>query len=520
MFGRFVKDFLRDESAAVAATYTLSLIPIVAMAGIAYDFAQMASLDTEVQNAADQAALAAATQLTGSSTAIADATNAASNLLENRTLMANDGKPAALAVTGLTFYVTAANAENDSSPTTNSEDARFVRVDIETRQARFTLTPIVGAIFSNDLGASATAGLGSAMCNVPPVMMCNPVENSDPGFDGPANDDPDYYVGRGVRLVSVTSSTPGAGLSPGNFGYIDVAADDSNQLLALKKALGWNSPDGSCIRQTGIDTKPGANTPVTLALNTRFDIYENGGPGGGACPSGGTCSAAKNATKDLVRNQNSSSCRITPQGWKVSDSPYLPDPVTRQQPAAQPIDAMGHPRDICHAIDHTGGDCPMDFVGDGIWDRQAYWAVNYPSLAQPPGYSTMTRYGLYRWELDNWGLVSAARALTGGGNPPTDHNAPVCDASGGIDPNDVPPGIDRRTFPVALVNCLAEEVKGKSEGVNVIKWLNVFLVEPSLNRQRTQNQDVYVEIVSVNELGNNDGGQVAVIRRDKPYLLK
>ena len=88
---QFIRDFLRNGDGAVAASYALALTGLVAVIGVGFDYAQLGTLDTELQNAADQAALAAATQLDGTSTAITRATTAASSLVVNRSLMANDG---------------------------------------------------------------------------------------------------------------------------------------------------------------------------------------------------------------------------------------------------------------------------------------------------------------------------------------------------------------------------------------------------------------------------------------------
>ena len=52
-----------DNSGAVAPTVALSLIALIAVGGVAFDYARLATMDTELQNAADQAALAAASQL-------------------------------------------------------------------------------------------------------------------------------------------------------------------------------------------------------------------------------------------------------------------------------------------------------------------------------------------------------------------------------------------------------------------------------------------------------------------------
>ena len=53
------KSLSRSTSGAVAPTVALSLFALIATSGIAFDYARMAAMDTELQNAADQAALAA-----------------------------------------------------------------------------------------------------------------------------------------------------------------------------------------------------------------------------------------------------------------------------------------------------------------------------------------------------------------------------------------------------------------------------------------------------------------------------
>src|SRR5688500_4878478 len=91
-----------DKRAAVAPTVALSLFALVGVGGIAFDYARLATLDTELQNAADQAALAAATQLDQQTDAIARATAAANGLLANQTLMANDNNASNMSVTTAT----------------------------------------------------------------------------------------------------------------------------------------------------------------------------------------------------------------------------------------------------------------------------------------------------------------------------------------------------------------------------------------------------------------------------------
>ena len=60
---RLVRDLWRSDRAAVAPLTAMSLFALIAAGGVAFDYARLAAMDTELQQAADQAALAAATQL-------------------------------------------------------------------------------------------------------------------------------------------------------------------------------------------------------------------------------------------------------------------------------------------------------------------------------------------------------------------------------------------------------------------------------------------------------------------------
>jgi len=111
--------------------------------------------------------------------------------------------------------------------------------------------------------------------------------------------------------------------------------------------------------------------------------------------------------------------------------------------------------------------------------------------------------------------VLGPRASEAGANPLTSYGAPQC---GPVAPPTVP---DRRRITLAVVNCSSNVVHGNSVDVPIEEWVDAFLVEPSLNRQRTGPGDVYVEIISKTGglIPNNSGGSVTT-RRDVPYLIK
>src|SRR5438445_10235397 len=176
----------RNADGAVAPTVALSLTALIAVGGIAFDYARLASMDTELQGAADQAALAAAGQLDSQSGACARAAAAASSLLVNKTYFANDGAGTSVAVPTSGVTTCAGNAsirfyqsynqvtDVPGTAATSDANAKVVIISITPRQAFFAHTPIVASLAatrSGSLGAQAVASLGSAICKVPPVMI-------------------------------------------------------------------------------------------------------------------------------------------------------------------------------------------------------------------------------------------------------------------------------------------------------------------------------------------------------------
>ena len=519
---RFAARFWRDRNGAVAPTLALALFALIAAGGIAFDYARMAALDTELQNAADQAALAAAGQLDQRADARARARAAAQDLVENRTLLANDSGGTGLDIPLVDFYSTynPGRADLDTAPgtaATTDANARFVRVTVESRRANYALTPIVQAFRSGVLSARALAGLGSATCNLPPVMICNPFESQTPPnnvFNANA------LRGVGIRLVSQGGGGPWV---PGNFGYLDDPNTD-NGSPGVRASLGWEMVPGGCAAGPGVETEPGLATSVTQALNTRFDMYDNQ-----ACQTGGTCRPSTNAIKDVVRDPaatGGNACRVHNNGWHRVPSTlneYLPPNTTPLSEAAVAgpnndvleLQAMGHPQDLCHAI--ATPSCGQ--VGDGVWDRNAYFYVNHGSgfdwqaAMTTAGYdpATVTRYQVYQWELN--GHMPASRQI----GSTVDHaeSAPVC----------LPPGLtptatsDRRKISAALVNCIAEGVAGHTTGVRVVSFIDLFLVEPSLARERTQQGEIYVELIGESPVGTG-GPPLGPITRSVPRLLE
>jgi len=534
---KLAKRLIGNDGGAVAPTVGLSLFALIAVGGIAFDYARLVSMDTELQGAADQAALAAASQLDGQTGACSRAALAARTMVVNRTVMANDSsgisvtfadEPDCDAAGNIRFY----QDIGKSQPATSDSNARFVEVQVNPREAIYALTPIVGALRSGNVMAIAFAGLGEAICNTPPVMICNPQETgSNTDFDI------DSMMGAGLKLVSQGGGS--GSWAPGNYGYLNLPGT-SNGAPGVREGLGWGTPPGDCIQQTGVSTKPGVNTTVTDSLNTRFDIYDTNQ----SCPSPGSCPASINSVKDVVRSANANgnnSCKLHNNGWGLPTGYYgetLPTSATAPLSTSQTPAAMGHPRDMCHAAPSGAAGACTGAIGNAAWDRDAYFRVNYRRAngtrwtsaewqANTGLPANAKRYDVYKWEIDNRGAVIDGVTVLGPnppgatGNTNVAYGRPVCSPTEGYGAGTVPDATtpDRRKISVAVVNCMAQGVNGNSTNVQVKEWLDVFLVEPSINRNRTSAGDIYIEVVG--RTANASGGSaVQVVKKSVPYLIE
>jgi Flp pilus assembly protein TadG len=515
-----------NADGAVAPTVALSLTALIAAGGIAFDYSRMASMDTELQNAADQAALAAATQLDGLTNSRARATAAANQIVSNSTVFANDGSSRSLAVATVAFC----SAYDDSLPNNPSDpataptgctlatgdaDAKVVVVTMATRRANFALTPIVAAYNSGDLSAQAAASVQSAICKVPPVMICNPSEpanNQDELLDfSPAR-------GTGLRLVTGDASVPG------NFGWLQ--SELGNGTPALAGELGYNVPQGPCQAITGVTTKTGMDTTVLNAFNTRFDVFANGN---NTCPNqgGGTCSPAVNTRKDLACDtSNGTSCKNNANWTPVTYEPPFVNGVAQPLPNTGAMDPkiMGYPHDLCHSGLLSEQTCGI--VGDANWDRDAYFRVNYgwdhaTWMSQTGLPANAARYDVYQWEISHQNVGGKGIAVPQSVGSQEAFSTPASGNGAGVPASITQP--DRRTIAVAVLDCIAVNAHGKTSDVPVPSWLKVFLVEPAVNRGSgstlyTDQKDIYVEFIEKSK--SQDDQFSEVVRRDVPYLLK
>jgi len=510
--------FLRDQRGAVAATYAIALPALIMVAGVAFDYGRMVAMDSELQNAADHAALAAVTQLDGEDGARDRAATAAQAWITNSSLMTQDDRAVTVTATNVVFW----QDKEKEEPADSDANARYVEVTVDPRKVTYVLTPVMGAL-GPILDARAMAGLASSVCKVPPIMICNP----DPTvlFDADSRIGQGFVAtGKGTGHNGSQAGQPGnsenTSWSPGNFGFLQVDdADATNRNAALLKALAYANPPIDCIEVDENEVSTGNPQNVYDAINTRFDIYDFPSNGNGnvlaSCQSG-VCPPAPNSMKDFTNSNpnGNNGCRINnsngngnPPGWRLPPSGQEFRPVnpggaynatTKYNPNG-PLAVMGLPRDLCHYTTYGTGLCPgtTGRFGDGKWARQDYF-TKYHNLDRPSNWQTITRYETYLWELD--------------GHMPTG-GAPVCAAAG--DSN-------RRVLTVAVVdNCAS--LNGTSKTVDIGEFVDVFLVEPIIDDSRRHSaftNALYMEVIGKSRVAGDGTYGSQEVRRDVPYLIQ
>lgn len=484
MLRALISRFTKEDRAAIGPLYAIGISTFVVISAIGFDYGRLMSLDTELQNAADQAALAAATQLDGGDDAMTRARDAATNAFAsasssftNETRFANDrlGRP----ITDLEFeFFDDYFNDRPGNLLTNDTDgaqAKVVQVTVNARKVFYALTPLVGVLNSGDVIGKAMAGLQSATCNVPPMMFCVP-------NDGTGNAQTDFPtsadIGRGLKLHFKTngnSNCTGNGCgqnttdtsvwAPGNFGFLDIDYDGIANSDKVR-TLGLNEGFLGCAGEV-IESDPGYRDPQGDALNSRFDIY-SGSVNKNTCNAGGDFCPAENTTKNWVNVQTKNGG----QPKTCASSPPNGSTWVRAETVSG-VTNPGYPADTAF----------NGIVGSGDWTGSTWIPSAHPgwTVGDVPdfdGNGAISRYETYIWELSNPGSLLQPRkvgevALSG------NRTDVYCAYPQPVQAAALPSSStqkDRRLLTVAAVDCTG--LNG-SAPVKILRWVDLFLVQPS-----------------------------------------
>jgi Flp pilus assembly protein TadG len=464
---------------------TIMLVVIVGVAVLAIDGARGVSLQSQLQKAADAYALAAARELDGTSATLADLQTRITNAfarVTNSTLAGMGGAD----TTVQSYRLLSSLPASDTSPitsayeTTEPADAHFIEVTVTP----VTLTNILpasvfGGVNTITTGASAVAGLSQVVCDITPMYICNPFEQTGDTYDQAtqrviqALDDPASRR----RLVKLRND-PGNSQLPGNFGFLQ--APQTNGFNAVRDSIAKvHSP--ACFKQKGVDFQTGfGGNSVAPAFNVRFDAYD----------------ASMNSHR--TDSDYAPAANVRKGYWLSSGNNYCnASPLDSCADATQQC-ALALPNDSAWTVQNARGD---NVLGNGNWNFDQYWSVAHPGVSAPNGWSSSagttcgpttstgcypSRYQVYQYEISIGGALScrgsnctctgAAGGLCDKSSASTTAPAPQEIGAPRCNTNSPPAGIDRRVLFVAIVNCQALGLGGGTHSnVPVASFAKTFL---------------------------------------------
>lgn len=527
---RFVTVFRDDTRGVILPYVTMLMLVFVGLGALALDGGRYMSMQTQMQAVADGLALAGARELNQRPGARARATSAIDNLISNG--LTGLGYSGAITHAAPVFYsvLPVATAGFTGTPATSDLDAKFVAVTVNPVTVPTIMPiPFFQPAGTNNIstGARAIAGfLGRAVCDMPPVFICNPYETSgmtdSQGTTALRTAMEDGTTRKRMLRMTMDST------SPGHFGYL-VPPDSCNGASCLKDWIARTHPP-ACYQTPGVDLNTGNKSTVSDGFNVRFDIYGGGmnystdyAPDvnvrkGYNTSTGNWCNAAAptpyyttlpsytqppivNTTgtttttgsntvkKTITAVPSADVSNVYATGGQMVSEPgntHIPAKTDIAQTApptslqmSQPAAAAG--TNVAMTIKWKTSGLPQDKLwtdlcdsgtcleGNGDWDCLNYWKLNH-TVSAPAGCTssnpTLSRYDVYQYEIAN----NLVNDWSGNGNPNTggastgngESGAPYCAGTG----NGV---ANRRMIYAAVINCLAHSdlITGGSTANNI-----------------------------------------------------
>lgn len=471
---------IKHEGGATLVYVALMIFVMLGVIGLSYDLGRHYILSSELQKAADAAAVAGAYQLDPDGdqaevltrvTAAVSGTPIASN---SQKLGATDGTVGIAAINLLETIP----GDDDAPIGAGNAGPPYNYVEVRTQGviSNNVFGRLVGQPDQITVEASAVARKGRAVCQITPLAVCNPAEATQGA--GAAFNASDYY---GKQILVRQHQGAGTQWAPGNFGFLDVPGFGSGA-GGLADALGIGGAP-ICFG-ANVTTEPGQTNGARNALNTRFDMYEN--PFFGNADKDPNFPPAENVTK----------------GYDTTAPNYCQKPTDANGDPAFP-DFAKLPRDTDLS--------PTNRFGNGVWPCAQYWQTVHPTDAAPAGCgsdpatptSAITRFEVYRYEIDN-GLIPGD-TFGEDGRPQCSTSPPQVPVAGDL-------STDRRIVTMAVINCLEHGVAG-SITVPAEGYLNGFLTEPVNDIPSDPDRgDIILEVVGSSD--NGAGGIAPVRSRD------
>lgn len=265
---------LARERGAVAIIMALTIVVLVAFAGLALDLGKLYVAKTELQNSADACALAAARELTGVSAAQFALAESAGIETGIRNLVMFQSEPVALPENSAVTFSATLNAalpwQNKTAfvgyTPAQAATIKYVRCTVNRPGIANWFMQVLNilpgvAIGDQTVNATAVASTQGAQTNCAlPVAICEEKLN-DP--------DPLKRLKKGDWIAGALDPN---GAQKGSFRWVDFGgkgggAKQIKDIVAGSGACNMPAPS------VPLDLKPGNNNGVNDAWNTRFGVY-------------------------------------------------------------------------------------------------------------------------------------------------------------------------------------------------------------------------------------------------------
>jgi Flp pilus assembly protein TadG len=245
----------KRERGSILATSAIGMVSILLAVGLGVDISRFYLTKTELQNAADAAALAAVSALNTSSLGITKATDRAVAAMNNYDF----NKTGVAFPRGNVLFAKNLDGPYMSEGSAQGQAAAIRFVQVTTPASAIGVSFAASVLGkSKNLSATATAGL-----SVPLNMFCNFLPVSVIDYDVPLAPGDTYTFRAG----------PGGMVEPGNYQILAVAGSGGKDVrIGLAAGVDECASPGAVYQ---VDTKPGVTAgAVRQGLNTRFDDYQ------------------------------------------------------------------------------------------------------------------------------------------------------------------------------------------------------------------------------------------------------
>ncbi|MFN0111874.1 MAG: pilus assembly protein TadG-related protein [Blastocatellia bacterium] len=281
----------RSERGSVLATATIGMVAFLLAVGLCVDISHLYLISSELQNAADAAALAGASAINSSAAGIEEATDRAVATMNNYEF---NSTGVTIARSNVRFAVNLSafdgggtgmsEADAIASPT----NIRFIQVTVPPKSITIFFAGMAMGSTTFDMSRKAVAGQSVAInyyCSLAPLSVV-----IDDATGAPLNPEPGcpntttFTAGCTYTMRAPSNGggngngngngNSGGSVSPGNFLALAIGGDTGGSDLRTRLALGGKEcfSLGACVM-----TEPGVNAgPVRQGINVRFDQYNAG----------------------------------------------------------------------------------------------------------------------------------------------------------------------------------------------------------------------------------------------------